>query len=208
MAMIFMVCDHINSYIFNYKYSVLFYLGRISLPLFIYSFSYSFSFINSTDKVKQISIKLLVFALLSQLPYFFLHINHFAYGVPVNILFLFFLFATMVLFFKKNLIVISFSLMFFSIFVEYDIRGLLLMIGFYLFYLENKNKYQKYLAIFFIVIGFTGLCFINGNLFCLLSIPIILLIKILPFKIPRIKNFYYYFYPLHLSIILIIKFNF
>jgi len=57
------------------------------------------------------------------------------------------------------------------------------------------------------ILGFAGICYINHNLWALLSIPLILVTLLPNTRVPRMKLFFYAFYPVHLAFLLWISRN-
>lgn len=200
IALFFMVLDHTNHYLYGYKYPIMFNLGRISFPIFAFCFSIALAKRDSNN-LNKIIIRLVLFSLISSIPYFLLNIKWYPYGLPVNILFMFAL-SAIAINYKNNLEIIIFVGLL-SFLVEYDIRGFFLIIGLY-FLLYEKDTIKKLISIGVFLFGLCGIQIINGNIYSLFSIPLIWIVVKLDLKIIRIKHFFYYVYPIHLLIILFI----
>lgn len=204
MALFFMVLDHVNHYLYGYKYPIMFNFGRISLPIFAFCFSVALAKSKNNNLNKMI-IRLIIFSLISSIPYFLLNIKWYPHGLPVNILFMFALSAIAIKY-KNNIAIIIFVGLL-SFFVEYDLRGFCLIVGLY-FLLYEKDTIKKLISIGVFLFGFCGVQIINGNIYALLSIPLIWIVIKFDLKMFRIKHFFYYFYPVHLLIILFILIKF
>jgi len=55
------------------------------------------------------------------------------------------------------------------------------------------------------VLGLAGLDWINGNHWALLSVPAVVLLAGAGFELPRLKWLFYWYYPLHLALLWIIR---
>jgi hypothetical protein len=82
IAMITMFCDHLGYAIFS-KFSAFNYIGRISFPLFAFGISEGYA---HTKSKKNYCIRLLMFAIISQVP-FNLFCSIFRTGFMLNIFF-------------------------------------------------------------------------------------------------------------------------
>jgi len=213
IGIISMVSDHVG---------VLFYplllefrmVGRLAYPLFGYVLIHNYIFYskNKTNYIK----RLLILAVISEPLHYMLFEKYYAW---INIFFMY----AMTLFsiyiieessiflkkvkFRKILIWIIFILFFaLSFFIEYDIRGYLLLLSFY--YLFKKIK--KYMLVFsFLILALLDAPYPPFILSSLFIYPIIYFVSIS--KIPvvfRSKVFFYLFYPVHIAILLGFKFNF
>lgn len=198
----FMLGDHVASlFLTGTLYVVFRLLGRLVYPIFAYQLSVSYQ---KTSNLKKYFSRLLVLAVISQLPYTIFR-NQSQASFKLNIIFT--LLAVLTLIYlvdnRKFLLAIFISILGIILPLEYNIYGLLLPLTFYLFNKPSNLIFSQLLLI-------TGVLFITESqfyvlqLFSLLAIPLIKL-KI-PIKIPLNKYFFYVFYPGHLGILSILYF--
>lgn len=212
-----MLADHIGDSILG-RFSFLNLIGRISFPIFAFQTMQGYI---HTKNLKKHMIKLLIFACISQIP-FMLFLSTFTTNIYLNVLFTFLLGTFALYIYDKCdnkilgfLFVTIISIIAYFIKVDYGAFGILLIFVFYFFY--NKNiKYNKLLMSICVIL----LCFIN-YLPDILNIPSLTLYY-LAFIIftclslifilfynnkegPKLKYFFYIFYPLHLLILYLIN---
>ncbi len=215
IAIIGMFIDHFSKLIIQYTYSpLLFELGRISFPLFAFLLVYNYLY-NTSSKIKYLK-RLLIFSFISQ-PFFSIAFHSYS----LNIFFVLFFGLLCIYFLEKfnetksklYFIYIFLIVITFSLFIDYQPFGILLIMSLYFVF-----KYKKYIHWFLFLIliilsnhyvilnlkfGFIGLIFAI-ILFNLILYFVIYKNKV---EVPRLnKWFFYSFYPLHLVIILIIQF--
>lgn len=218
IACIFMLIDHIGFCLLP-QYSILRIIGRIAFPIF--AFQISVGYTHTHDKRKY-TLRMLLLALVSQLPYlFFRHIS----GYPewlANVGFTFFiaLICLQVIDLyqqKKNfsilLLLLPLMIAGYLFKVEYSFYGILLVIIFYLFPLQKseKNYFQNIvlLTIFFVYI--TAIYIVLFHIDVIQYYSLIALIPILLYngkKGANLKYVFYIFYPLHLLILGMINYFF
>lgn len=211
-----MVLDHVGKVFFP-DIAIFIIIGRFAFPIFAYFIAEGFYF---TRNRKKYFLKILIFAIISQIPYLFLFDG-------LNILFTFFvsiilLFIVDMLFktrgFQKFiLIVITVLILILSYLlgllgiIDYGLYGVLLPIIFYLFRDGDFVKFS--LFIIMVILGVVGEILLVGSalfinfipLFSILSVPVLLLYNE-NFKNSKVfKYLFYILYPLHLAFILLIK---
>lgn len=209
-----MLSDHIGDSILG-RFSFLNLIGRISFPIF--AFQTMQGYIN-TKNLKKHMIKLLIFACISQIP-FMLFLSTFTTNIYLNVLFTFLLgICALYIYDKCNnkilgfLFVIIISIIAYFIKVDYGAFGILLIFVFYFFYTYKNIKYNKLLMSICVIV----LCFIKYlphilkmpsltlYYFALIIFTCLSLIFILFYNNkqgPKLKYFFYIFYPLHLLIL-------
>ena len=96
IALVSMTCDHI-SYVIYRKVSYLNYIGRFAFPIFAFQISEGYT---HTRSLMKYSLRLLVFALLSQIP-FSLYLSRLTNGYTLNVFFTLFLGLMALLIFDK-----------------------------------------------------------------------------------------------------------
>ena len=218
VACIFMLIDHIGFCLLP-QYTVLRIIGRLAFPIF--AFQIAVGYAHTHDK-KKYTIRMLIFAIISELPLlFFRNISGYP-GWKANIGFTFFIALLCLKIIdltkeKKNYFI---SLLLFLLIeagylldVEYGFYGILLCITFYLFPFRSENKID-YTNLFMMVIVY---CYITVvyvityrtnviQYYCILALIPILLYN--GKKGINLKYFFYVFYPLHLFLLGIIHYFF
>ncbi|WP_367275868.1 TraX family protein [Niallia sp. MER 6] len=201
IAIISMLIDHIGL-IFFPESTFMRILGRIAFPIF--AFHIAKGYVHTSSKMNYIS-RLLIFAAISQIPYMFLLKTY-----NLNILFTLTLSVILIscIQYKKwywiiligFIVIIPKYLQLLSF--EYTWYGLIMPVIFYL-YADSKNKlviYQSILTILFIILESEKII----QFFAIFGVLLCLYFPTNKFKIYLNKFFFYWFYPVHLTILFII----
>lgn len=211
IAVIAMIFDHLGYVLFD-KFSFMNYIGRLAFPIFAFSITEGYI---HTRNLKKYFIRLLIFALISQIPYI-LFINVFTNIFTLNILFTLVLglFTITVYDKSKNKLLGLLSVALCAIlahFLHFDYGwfGIAIIFIFYIF----KSK-KIYMNLFFFTATFINYFYsyittfrkeyLFIMLFCCLS-----LVPINSYngeKGKNIKYFLYIFYPLHLILLYLLTF--
>lgn len=210
IAVISMLIDHIGAYIFPDAYWLRC-IGRLAFPIFAFFIAEGMRYTRSR---KRYVLTLLVFAIISQIPYGFL--REFYY---LNILFTF-LIAIFAIFlienYKKNetlymiyLLLLGSVLLFveFLNIVDYGIFGVLLILVFY--FVKDKKLSFSLGAACLVLLTLKMMLFAGFTLrstvqfLSILSLPLLYFYNGNKGKV-NLKWLFYIFYPLHLLVILII----
>ena len=210
IAVISMLIDHIGAYIFPGAYWLRC-IGRLAFPIFAFFIAEGMRYTRSR---KRYVLTLLVFAIISQIPYGFL--REFYY---LNILFTF-LIAIFAIFlienYKKNetlymiyLLLLGSVLLFveFLNIVDYGIFGVLLILVFY--FVKDKKLSFSLGAACLVLLTLKMMLFAGFTLrstvqfLSILSLPLLYFYNGNKGKV-NLKWLFYIFYPLHLLVILII----
>lgn len=196
IALLTMVIDHVGAVLYP-NIIVLRMIGRISFPIFAYLLALGYK---STHDAKKYLKRLLLFGLLSEIPYI-LAFN----SDNLNIFFTLALGLMAIMFFEKkeNLYVII--VFCFAVFahVDYGIYGV-----FVIFFMYVYVYYSKMIGtILFILATFVYSYFNVLQIFAILSIPLIGLLENIPkdIDIKKYKYVFYAFYPLHLVLLYLIR---
>lgn len=210
VAIITMVIDHVGRILYP---DLLFLqiIGRLSFPLFAYLIVLG---IESTKKPRRYMLTLLIFALISQVPYVY------AFGIQpferLNILFSLFLSAVAIYFYiRRNLM--AFIPLFLSIILMTEGSYYVVLTAVGMKFLKDNEKLGA-LALFALNIQFLFFPDFETQIqvFALFSIPLILLHTrnwiskevLIPENslVYSIRKFAFYFlYPLHLALLFMIK---
>jgi hypothetical protein len=205
LAVLLMVVDHVNKYLFDGKVGWMFAAGRIVMPVFAFVLAYNLARPNAfTDgRFKRTAKRLLIYGVIATVPYMALKGSS-VYGWPLNIMFTL-LVATLVLWLYEHRkpaqsIWLLPLFVFGSMLPEFWIAGTITVIAAY-FYCKSPNR----LHLLFWIASVTALTAININFYAMLAIPLILLAPKVSINIPRFKYFFYSFYPLHFALLWIYK---
>lgn len=207
IAVIAMLIDHSGYVIFN-EFSFMNYIGRLAFPIFAFLITEGYI---HTSNLKRYFSRLIIFALLSQIPFMLLFPNDFT----LNILFTLALGLLAITVYSKlqnkvlGLLFITFSAVLAHLLrFDYGWFGIAIIFIFYVF----KNE-KFYMNLFFCITIFLNYFYYFAKtsmieylfifLFCALSLIPINLYN--GKKGKNIKYFLYIFYPLHLIVLYLIK---
>ena len=203
IAVITMLFDHTGYIIFGH-FSFMNYIGRLSFPIFAFLITEGYKY---TKNLKKYFARLLIFAIISQIPYM-LFIDTFSNSFSLNILFTLTLGLLGITIYDKIkykpfgiLLVIILSFIAQYLHFDYGWFGIVIIFIFYIF--KNQKLLMNiyictviFVNYFFYYITTLRMEFILIILFCSLSlIPINLYNEK---KGKNIKYFLYVFYPMHL----------
>lgn len=208
LACIFMLVDHIG-YVFFPRLFILRIIGRLSMPLFSYAIARGFKRAYSHGTLTNYKRRILIFSVFSQIPYM-LMVNKFSFNIGV-------LWLLCILFLERAEKSIKLTVDYiemciiiaFSIFVpmDYGIYGLLFTLLLYYYKIRNEHKLKLFIGFILIHLIKTMQ---NAKVGLVQSVTFlcILLIYFLEKYDSKIKvnrYFFYVFYPLHMTILVIIK---
>jgi hypothetical protein len=218
IAIIAMTLDHIaafTNFISPVCYFIFKFIGRITFPIMCFFIAQGFKY---TSNKKRYALRLLSFALISQIPWILLYENtlltfniFFKLNTIFTLLFSYLFIWNLNSNNKKSLkVVLSISLILLSLLCDYKFIGIIYILYFY--YLENKNQ-KLYLPLLLLTCATLNILLTlttTSNAFSLLSNTIIYLglfltIPLLYFynnktsiKSKFNKYLFYFYYPLHL----------
>ena len=198
IAFITMLIDHIGAVFFP-QFLFLRIIGRISFPLFAWGIAKGYK---HTRSVKMYAARLLLLAVVSQLPYAWLFDTR---NLNIGFTLLAGLLALKLYDSKINIIIKSIgilSMLVISYYLNFDYGayGVLTVMFFYIFW-DNENVLYYQGTLTFISTFLFNYHIIQ--IFAAISPFLIILFSKYDFKLNRI--FQYTFYPLHLVILLLIK---
>jgi len=237
IAIITMLIDHVKDGILT-KYSFLNVIGRIAFPLFAFQVAVGYE---KTKNVYNYMKRMLLFALLSQIP-FYLFVQKFVEGrLWFNVIFtlLFGIMAMYIWDYKveekeeekgeiinkelANKLMLVFQwivklylivvLCFIAEFLKFDYGGLGVLFILTIHLLFKKGTKWLFAIIYFLycIIEFKEALIDRGNKNAIpyvlfMYLPIIFMFLYNGKKGPSMKYFFYFFYPIHLTIILLISY--
>jgi hypothetical protein len=188
LALLSMTGDHVAKVVFGGYVPVVSELGRIAFPLFALVMACNLAQ-PGADLGKSIR-RLSAWGLVAQ-P---LHMLAFGHWLPLNILLTFGLAAVAVHALANNrqlLLLVAGGLL--PFFVDYQWVGVaLVMLGWIAF------RHRTYWLLAF---GFGGLCWVNGNGWALLAIPLALAAARVQWRLPRWRWAFYVYYVAHLAVL-------
>lgn len=195
LAVVAMVCDHLNQTLLAYHYPAMSAFGRLAMPIFVVILGANLTETEARDAniALRAASRLLIAAIIAQ-P-FYGHLFHTSIG---NVMFTL---ALGVLLPQLRLLRFGLILLL-GFYVDYYWFGLLLVSeGLQMFRAAKSGKPCAHLFAIWLS-AFIGICVINNNAWALLAIPLMLIADRLPIRLPRLKWAFYAFYPAHLAIML------
>lgn len=217
IAVIFMLCDHIaviilvlfvsQSKSILITYNLLREIGRMSFPIFLFCI---FDGMIYTKNINKYILKVTIIGLLSIIPFNLAFHNIIFFQKQNNILITFSILIICFSFYVKyglnyKKLYISYTLLFFSFFLsccitkvlhcEYGLNACICVL--ILLFFKNNNRigiiiYIIYLSIF-------------NNIFCIVTLPFLLMYNGKKTLNNKLDKFFYIFYPLHLLLLYIVK---
>lgn len=205
IAIVCMTLDHINKYLFNGTFQYLFEIGRLALPLFIFVLAYNLARPGVLEKqiFTRISIRLFTFGLIATVPFVLLGgVDN--WFLPLNILFT--LLAISCVIFCLNTGGTTGA---FSAIVIFALAGAIVEFGWIAIYLGVTTwaalRLKSVVIAIAAVLGCIALESINLNYYAVLALPVITFALLFKVKLPRVKYFFYVYYPMHLLILLLVR---
>ena len=208
-----MLIDHFNAFV-NPEYNqILFEIGRIAFPLFALVLGYNLAQIPS-NKMPRIMLRLLIFGIVAT-PIYTILGGGLQHWWPLNILFTLCLATTIVyllsmpVYSRWAVTARMAALLLFAVaggLVDYLWLGPALVIVVWRLFSGISAAESTILQL--LLLGLFGLlCVMNDSLATLLALPIIYLaiVACQNIRLPRMKWFFYWFYPGHLIMLFLIK---
>lgn len=173
-------------------------IGRIAFPIFAYQIATGFKF---TSNVVAYIKRLFIFALISQIPFYLMTEDPY----ELNVIFTFFFAAVALYFLKKRqypLILIPLIISYF-VPMDYGIYGVGAVLIFYLFFKHPVFQFLGFYIATTIASYFMGW---HIQLYSIAGVALILIIKAIPmdFDLHLNKYFFYWFYPVHMLLLVLI----
>jgi TraX protein len=204
-ALVLMVFDHVNKYLYAENLPGVFQIGRIVMPMFGFVLAYNLARPGALARgVHGRMLFRLTLAGLAASPMFIIlngmYVTTNAWW-PLNILFLLLLVVLLTYLIERGGIKsYALAIVLFlagGALVEYLWMGTLCCLGAWLFCREATPS-----RLLLWCLGTLSLTAVNGNAWALLAIPIVLIAGRISFQLPRLTWAFYTFYPAHLLILL------
>lgn len=206
LGIMFMTIDHINTYLFDGEYRIMFDIGRVTMPLFGFVLAYNLARAEALNNgvYWRVIKRLGLFALLATIPYTALNQLQLGGWWPLNILF-FLLTTTTIIYLldkgdKKSLVLAILAFVFGGAITEFFWFGMVFCIAAW-HYCKRPNWFALLVALG----ALTSLFIVNKSWYALAVVPLILLAPYVHLKLPRIKNFFYIYYPAHLAVLWLVS---
>jgi TraX protein len=207
-ALVLMVFDHVNKYLYAEKLPVIFQLGRIVMPMFGFVLAYNLARPDALARgVHGRMLYRLTLMGLAASPMCIILNGMFVTANawwPLNILFMLLLVVSLTYLIDRGgakcyaLATALFILG--GAFVEYLWMGVLCCLGAWLF---CRAASPSRLLLWFL--GTLSLTVVNGNTWALVAIPIVLMAGRVVLRLPRRTWVFYTFYPAHLLLLIIVR---
>lgn len=199
LALALMVLDHTNRFVLDNGMPAFFQAGRVAFPLFaaVLGWNLARPGLAESGAGRRMVKRLFGFGLIATLPYAGL------LGYQwwqLNILFTLGAGAAVVLLLQTRRIVYMLAgAALFAVsgaFVDYAWVGVALCVTSWAYF-----RWPSWLTLLAWIASVASLFFINGNFTALLALPLLWLASGKAVRFPRYRNFFYWFYPLHLAVL-------
>lgn len=200
LALVLMVIDHTNKYLFDASIPWMYAVGRISMPLFAFVTGYNLARpgMLASGGYRRLAQRLAIFGLLATAP--FIAINKLPSGWwPLNMMF--------------TLLVAVLAAWMFDMRKPWSVIGACLVlawggaVGEYWWpaiglcmCVWNYQRHPSRALIVCFMVCLVLLWFVNANLWALAAVPVLFALRWWPVVLPRAKWMFYAFYPLHLAV--------
>ena len=207
LALLLMTGDHVNKYLLNGANSLLFNAGRMALPIFCFVLAYNLARPDTLQRgvYTRTMTRLALFGLAAT-PAFLALGGLWAGWWPLNVLFTL-LAATAVLLFidqgsRRSLTAAAAVFLCAGTSVEFWWPALSICLAVW-WYCRKPSL----LALALLITSCAALWFINGNFWAFAAVSVTVLATLTNLRIPRIKWLFYSYYPIHLTVLWLIRFQ-
>lgn len=200
-----MVADHVNTYLFNGTITGIYPIGRIAAPLFVFVLAYNLARPGAMERgvYGRVMARLLCFGLVASIPY--IAIGGPIYGIwPLNILFTLLAITASIYCIERGgrlglaagacMVVVGGGV------AAYWWPAVTLGVAVWWYCRQPGVMPAAAILAAWFAFGW-----VNGNQWALAAIPVLGLLSLIDARIPRIRWFFYAFYPLHLAAIWLIR---
>jgi TraX protein len=207
LALLAMVVDHVNTYLFKAEYEWMFAIGRLSMPLFVYVLGCNLARLDLSLQRKTVyartSRRLFICAAAATIPY--VALNELAAGWwPLNFMFSL-LAATFTIWTldtgrKWSGVAAAVLVAWLGAVTDYWWPAIIACVVVWSFY-RNPTPFKIVMFVACVVMFYLS----NKNFWALSALPLILVSRKWSYSLPRAKLFFYAFYPLHFYALWLLK---
>ena len=202
LALVLMVLDHVNKYLYNDALPWVFPIARLSFPLFGFVLAYNLARpgVISNGATVRVMKRLAIFALIAALPHFALDGRLF----PLNILATLLVATGAIYLFEQGGLKRWHGILVFmagGCIVEGNWFAIAVCMTAYRYCQSPTVLRLSSLMASLVVLGL----FINTNQWALAVLPVILIAPHVSISLKRQRHFFYWFYPAHLAVIAMAK---
>lgn len=204
LALVLMVIDHVNKYVFMGAVPELFALGRVSMPLFVFSLACNLASTDSlsSGRFHRVFGRLLFFGVLASLPFTLLQPYAGGHWWPFNMMITLLVAVACAWLFaaggSTRYILACLLFVFGGLLGEYWWPAIVLFLCVWSYFRSPSIWWLAGVSL-----AASSLWLINQNHWALLAIPVVVLSRFWVLPLPRARNFFYWFYPLHFAVLLI-----
>ena len=214
IAALLMLIDHIGLVLFPASFAFRI-IGRLSMPIYAYCIAKGFYYSRQHGTLHKYLRNMLIFATVSQIPYWYMTHNGFNIGYTWLISLLLLMIANI----KSKSLLSTLGITFLCFLpvafivgtgvfaVDYGLYGIITPLLFYVLIVTEKENLINYMIV--LVIGYIFYLFVqNGSILQIISIFSAFILSVrkkLKIKIKIPKWVFYAFYPVHIAILLVIK---
>jgi hypothetical protein len=204
-ALLLMSCDHIDKYLFNGTKEWLFDAGRVAMPLFVFVLAYNLARPGALESgaYPRTMKRLAGFGVLAT-PAFIALGGLLSGWWPLNILFSLFVLAAVLALIERrtpgNYVAAAAVFLIGGSSIEFWWPALAFGLAVW-WYCKQPGAMSLALAL----TALAALWFVNGNLWALLTLPVVLVASLVNLRVPRLRWVFYTYYPLHLAAIWLIR---
>ncbi|KAK6523390.1 hypothetical protein TWF281_001370 [Arthrobotrys megalospora] len=212
IAMVIMTADHVNKYLFDESLPFLFEIGRIAMPLFVLVLAYNLArqSSNSNGAYLRTARRLSLCGTISSIPYMKLGVGGLLDDwYPLNIFFTLLVITTVTGLMEQSRtskVRVPAALTALTAFfmggglVEFWWPAVGLGVGAWIYFRSGR------LVGLLMALGSCGsLHWVNGNDWALAAFPILFILSRVDLQMPRLRWFFYAYYPAHLFVLLLIR---
>ncbi|MDR2031377.1 MAG: conjugal transfer protein TraX [Azoarcus sp.] len=204
-ALVLMTGDHVNKYLFHATLPVLFEAGRLALPIFVFVLAYNLARPGTLERgvYGRTLTRLAMFGALASVPFVALG-GLYAGWWPLNVMFTLLLVVLTGYLVERGgklrLAAAGAVFVLGGCLVEYWWSAIAFGLAVW-----SYTKRPTWTAAVIALLACATLWFVNGNLWALAALPLILVASRVDLPMPRLRWAFYAYYPLHLAALCLIR---
>lgn len=196
IALILMTGDHINAYLFDWRYRPLYDAGRLVMPIFGFVLAYNLARPSCTPEVmKRIIKRLLCYGLLAVPAYIHLH-GYWPFNILVTLALFVFIVRCLQLPQQRYTVLAMAAFALGGLFVEFWWFALAFCLASWWF-----CKSPHWLPGLALLSAAASLAIVNHNYYAMLALPLMIGATQIEIRIPRLQRWFYVYYPVHLTML-------